>query len=56
MVSIIREHTSPEKGEEPYVWKGKLSLQTCHIRCKCSMETSRNFVKVKFNTKAIKSG
>ena len=30
------------------------SLLTCHIRRKCSMETSRNLVKVKFGIKVIK--
>ena len=34
--------------------KGKLSLLACHTRCKCSIETTRNSVKVKRSIKIIK--
>ena len=36
-----------KSGTEPGVRKGKRSLLACHTRCKCSMETTRNSVKVK---------
>ena len=36
-----------KKVTEPGVRKGKSSLLASHTRCKCSMETSRNSVKVK---------
>ena len=36
-----------QKGTEPGVRKGKRSLLASHIRCKCSIETTRNSVKVK---------
>ena len=36
-----------KKGKEPGVRKGKHSLLACHTCCKCSMETTRNSVKVK---------
>ena len=32
----------PKWGTEPGVLKGKRSLLACHIRCKCSMETTHN--------------
>ena len=44
----------PKKGTEPGVQKGKRSLLACHTRCKCSMETTNNSVKVKLDIKVIK--
>ena len=44
----------PKWGTEPGVRKGKRSLLACHTRCKCSMETTRNSVKVKVGIKVIK--
>ena len=32
----------------------KRSLLACHTRCKCSMETTRNSVKVKLGSKVMK--
>ena len=43
-----------KSGTEPGIWKGKRSLLACHNRCKRSMETNRNSVKVKFGIKVIK--
>ena len=37
----------PKTGTEPGVRKGKRSLLASHTRCKCSMETTHNSVKVK---------
>ena len=37
----------PKRGTEPDVRKGKRSLLACHTRCKCSMETTCNSLKVK---------
>ena len=37
----------PKWGTESGVWKGKRSLLASHTRCKCSMETTHNSVKVK---------
>ena len=45
----------PKRGTEPGVRKGKRSLLACHTRCKCSMETTRNSVKVKLGIKVMKS-
>ena len=46
---------SPKKrGTEPGVKKGKRSLLAYHTRCKCSMETTHNSVKVKLGIKVIK--
>ena len=39
---------------ESGVWKGKRSLLACHVRCKCSMETTHNSVKVKVGIKVMK--
>ena len=47
LVSTIEAQESPEKGTGPGVRKGKHSLLACHTRCKCSMETTHNSVKVK---------
>ena len=41
-------------GTEPGVKKGKRSMLACHTRCKCSMETTHNSVKVKLGIKVIK--
>ena len=54
LVSTIGAQASPKKGTEPGVWKGKLSLLASHTRCKCSMETTHNSVKVKLGIKAVK--
>ena len=55
LVSKIGAQASPEMGEtEPDVRKGKRSLLACHIRCKCSMETTHNSVKVKVGIKVMK--
>ena len=43
-----------KSGTEPGVRKGKRSLLACHTRCKCSMETTRNSVKVKVGIKVMK--
>ena len=49
------EHTQiPKRGTEPGVRKGKRSLLAYHTRCKCSMETTHNLVKVKLGIKAMK--
>ena len=44
----------PKRGTEPGVRKGKRSLLACHTRCKCSIETTRNSVKVNLVIKVIK--
>ena len=44
----------PKWGTEPGVRKGKCSLLACHTRCQCSMETTRNSVKVKVGIKVMK--
>ena len=44
----------PKWGTEPGVWKGKRSLLACHTRCKCSMETTHDSVKVKVGIKVMK--
>ena len=46
LVSTTGALASPKMGTEPGVRKGKRSLLTCHTRCKCSMETTRNSVKI----------
>ena len=33
--------------------KGKLSLLACHTRCKCSLKTTRNSVKVNLGIKVM---
>ena len=38
---------------EPGVCKGKHSMLACHTHCKCSIETTRNSVKVKLGIKVI---
>ena len=44
----------PQWGTEPGVRKGKRSQLECHARCKCSMETTRNSVKVKVGILVMK--
>ena len=44
----------PKWGTEPGVRKGKRSLLASHTRCKCSMETTHNSVKVKLGIKVMK--
>ena len=44
----------PQRGTEPDVRKGKCSLLASHTRCKCSMETTHNSVKVKLGMKVMK--
>ena len=44
----------PKRGTEPGVQKGKRSLLASHTRCKCSMETTHNSVKVKLGIKVMK--
>ena len=48
------EHKKSQKITEPGVWKGKRSLLSYPIRYKCSMETTRNSVKVKLGIKVMK--
>ena len=48
------EHKQVTKWAEPGVWKGKRSLLACHTRCKCSVKTTRNSMKVKPGNKVIK--
>ena len=54
LVSTIGTQASPNRGTEPGVWKGKSSLLACHTCCKCSLETTRNSVKVKIAIKVMK--
>ena len=44
----------PKRGTEPGAMKGKRSMLACHTRCKCSMETTRNSVKVKLGIRVMK--
>ena len=39
---------SPKRGTEPGVRKGKRSLLAINTRCKCSIETTRNSVKLTY--------
>ena len=49
-----REHMQvPKGGQNQVSIMGKWYMLVCHIRCKCSIETSRNSVKVKFCIKVI---
>ena len=43
-----------KRGTEPGVWKNKRTLLASHTRCKCSMETTHNSVKVKLGIKVLK--
>ena len=47
------EHKQVPKRKEPGVQKGKRSLLVCNTRCKCSMETIRDSVKVKLGIKVM---
>ena len=44
----------PKWGTDPGVRKGKRSLLASHTRCKCSMKTTHNSVKVKLGIKVMK--
>ena len=44
----------PKRGAEPGVRKGKRSLLAFHIRCKCSIETTLNSMKVKLGFTVMK--
>ena len=44
---------SQKRGSKPGVRKGKRSLLACQTRCKCSIETTRNSVKVNLGIKVI---
>ena len=46
-----RAQASPKKGDPTR--KGKRSLLACHTRCKCSLETTPNSVKVKLGIKVM---
>ena len=50
----LEHYQVPKWGTEPGVRKDKHSLLACHTRCKCSMETTRNSVKVKVGIKVMK--
>ena len=57
LVSTIGAWATPLKGgggAAPGVRKGKHSLLASHTRCKCSMENTRNSVKVKPGIKVMK--
>ena len=45
---------STKELTEPGVRKGKHFLLARHTRCKCSMETTHNSVKVKLGIKVVK--
>ena len=48
------EHISKsQKGKEPGLRKGKLSLLASHTHRKCFLETTRNSVKVKLGNKLM---
>ena len=51
----LEQKQVPKRGMEPGVRKGKRSMQASHTRCKCSMETTHNSVKVKLGIKVMKS-
>ena len=55
LVSTSAAQASPKTGAELGVRKGKRSLIACHNRCKCSMETNHNSVKVQLGIKVMKS-
>ena len=54
MASSMNTSKSQNGGTEPGVRKGKRSLLACHTRCKCSMETTHNSLKVKVGIKVMK--
>ena len=43
----------PQGGGGPGVRKDKRSMLACHTRCKCSMETTHNSMKVKLGIKVM---
>ena len=53
LVSTIEAQASPKRGTETGIRKSKRSLLACNTRHKCSMETCRNFVKVKVGIKVM---
>ena len=54
LVSTIGALASPKMGDGTRCPEGKLSLLASHTRCKCSMETTHNSVKVKLGIKVMK--
>ena len=54
MASSMSTSKSQNGETEPGVRKGKHSLLACHTRCKCSMETTHNSLKVKVGIKVMK--
>ena len=50
----LEQEQVPKWGTEPGVRKGKRSLLASHTRCKYSMETTHNSVKVKLSIKIMK--
>ena len=57
-VSVVstKEHLQIPNGTGPGVRRSRRSLLACHTRCKCSMETTHNSVKVKLGIKVMKNG
>ena len=53
-VDALIQLTRKTGERNPGVRKGKRSLLASHIRCKCSMETTHNSVKVKLGIKVMK--
>ena len=53
LVNNLSTSKSPKRGPEPGVRKGKRSLLASHTRCKCSMETTHNSVKIKLGIKVM---
>ena len=51
---LERKQVPKRVGAEPGVRKGKCSLLAFHTRCKCSMKTTRNSVKVKLGIGSYK--
>ena len=52
-MAYLSTSKSQNGGTEPGVQKGKRSLLACHTRCKCSIETTHNWVKVKYKVHCI---
>ena len=50
----LEHKQGPKMGTEPGVRMCKPSLLACHTRCKWSMETTHNSVKVKLGIKVLK--
>ena len=55
-MSELEHKQVPKTGTEPGVRKGKRSLLASHTRCKCSIETTRNSMKVKPGIKVMHIG